>query len=255
MKRMPAIIIAGAILAASCIVAFAQTNATPATKAAPAAEATAAAPAPASTVAPDPLAGYSGATQACRQALQKAMALKEEGKWRSAYDVLAAFDPDNKDPYALAMKTNLCIDGFVQTGQFQSFALKDLAKGETLDELRQNPGDAATFAFDPPALAAALSSKGAALPPVLSKVLGDYYYIAQVNFSGHWIMSDDEAYQKSLEQYQAAYAGGVFDSDSLQNLGELLMRAGQPAAAAPYSRNRFLSILPIPLHDTTMPFA
>jgi tetratricopeptide (TPR) repeat protein len=224
---MPAIVIVGAFLALSCIVAFAQADATSNTNASPAVVA------PAAAAVPDPLADYSGAAAACRQALQKAVALRTEGKWRSAYDALAAFDPDNKDPYALAMKTRLCLDGFVQTDQFQSFALKDLAKDQTLDAVRQNGGDAALFAFDPPALAAALSTKGVALPAVLEKVLGDYYYIAQVDFSGHWVMSDDDAYKNSLTQYQAAYAGGVFDADSLQNLGELLMRSGQGAAAAP----------------------
>ncbi|MDA8427125.1 MAG: tetratricopeptide repeat protein [Treponema sp.] len=231
MKRIPALILTGAFLILSYSVAVAQTNAAPSTAGAgsPSAAATTPAAAPA-----DPLAGYSAASAACRVALQKAVAFRAEGKWRSAYDVLAAFDPDNKDPYALAMKTRLCLDGLVQTEQFQSFALKDLAKGETLAAARQNGGEGAVpFAFDPAALAASLSAAGAKLPPVLAKVLGDYYYLGQAEFAKHWVMSDEDAYQKSLEQYQAAYAGGVYDADSLQNMAELLMRTGQSAEAAP----------------------
>jgi len=238
MKRIPALILTGAFLLFSYSVALAQTNAAPSTPATPAATSAAGASGAATATgaaAPvvDPLADYSAASAACSAALRKAVAFRAEGKWRSAYDALAAFDPDNKDPYALAMKTRLCLDGLVRTEQFQSFALKDLAKGETLAAARQNGGDTASFAFDPPALAAALSAKGVKIPPVLSKVLGDYYYIGQAEYSQHWVMSDEDAYQKSLEQYQAAYANGVYDADSLQNMGELLMRTNQGAEAAP----------------------
>ncbi|HTX72954.1 MAG TPA: tetratricopeptide repeat protein [Rectinemataceae bacterium] len=192
-----------------------------------------AAPAAVPAQSADSLAAYSKASPACLAVLAKAQALRNAGKWRAAFDTLATFDPNNKDPFALAMETRLCIDGFIQSEQFQSFTLIDLATGQTLDAARESGSDAPSLPFDPPTLAAALVKTGISLPPVLSKVLGDYYYSAQIEYSGNWIMSDDDAYAKALENYQAAYAGGVFDADSLQNLAELLMRTNRTAEAAP----------------------
>ena len=236
MKHLSAPVLAGIIFAATSLAVFGQATSpssgaasqNPASPSATAAQTTAA-QAPAA----DPLADFGGASPACRTALQKASDLKAAGKWRSAFDALTAYDPANADPYALAMKARLCMDGYVATEQYQSFALKDLADGETVDALRASGSDAPPISFDPPALAAAIASKGGALPAILSRVLGDYYYNAQIEFSGHWVMSDQDAYQKALDQYQAAYAGGSFDGDSLQNLGELLVRFDRPAEAVP----------------------
>lgn len=181
----------------------------------------------------DPLADYVGASPACTAALKKASDLKAAGKWRSAFDALMAYDAGNGDPYALAMKIRLCLEGFVDTQQFQAFTLKDLAEGETLEGLRSEGTDAPSITFDPPALSAAIAAKGGKLPAILSRVIGDYYYNAGVEFSGQWIMSDEEAYQKAADAYQAAYAGGSFDGETLQNYGEMLLRLDRAADAAP----------------------
>ena len=191
-------------------------------------------PLAAAPVAPlDALAAYSGASPSCRAALEQALDLMAKGKWRSALAVLDAFDPNNADPYSLAMKTKLFLDGYIRSDMHRSFEIRDLGPGEDVATLRQTEQDGDLIAFDPQTLVEAQASAKTVVPAVLSKELGDYYYDVQLRWSGQWLESDEAIYTTSLENYQKAYEGGIYDADSLQNQGEILMRFERAAEAEP----------------------
>jgi len=181
------------------------------------------------------LEAYAGASAKCSAALRAAYGLAAGGKWKSAYDGLVAFDAAGADPYALAMRLDLVLSGALRTENHVSFALKDLEAAEQIDALRETEGDYEMFAFDPAALAGALAAvqakAGAAVPAVLSKLLGDYYYEALSFFQGSWTMPDEEAASKCIESYAAAVAAGRKDSLTLGRQVELLAQAGRMAEA------------------------
>jgi hypothetical protein len=210
--------------------AAAQQAAAPATQqaAAPATQQAAAMSADAQKVA---LAAYSGASTDCQAALQKALAFSAKGQWKSAYEVLAAFDPQSADPYALAMRTRLCLDGFVRSEMHRAFALKDLAEGETLDSARRGDGEYETFEFDPEALAQAEAKSGKAVPGVLDRALGDYFYDVSVRFAEQWVEPEETIVGTGLAHYAAAEKAGLKDAAGLRKHAELLSKSGDSADA------------------------
>ena len=167
---------------------------------------------------------YASASAACLAALEHAAVLSAQGQWKSALQALDDFDKDNADPYALAMKTSLVLRGAVRRDMDRSFGLVDLKQGQDLESLSNSEGDYPPIALDPPALAEAQAAKGVAAPGILSKELGDYYYDVIGRFSGQWSISDEDILAKVVEEYGNALAAGVYDSASLVNQGETLVR-------------------------------
>ena len=135
---------------------------------------------------------YAAASAACRAAIEQAATLSSAGKWKSAFQAMDAFDKDNADPFALAMKTSLVLRGAVRTDMDRSFGLADLEEGQDLETLRNSQGDYAPIPLDPPALAQVQADKGVEAPGILSKELGDYYLDVAGRFSGKWSIGDDQ---------------------------------------------------------------
>jgi hypothetical protein len=184
----------------------------------------------------EPIDAYKGASAACSKALDAALDQAIAGKWKSAYDGLLAFDAKGADPYALAMEIDLVLGGALRSDQHLSFALKDLATGETIEDLRQTEGDYPMFAFDPSALAEAQAKAGVAAPAILSKHLGNYFYDVRSYFAGGWKLPDDQIAAKCLESYGKAYAAGSFTLETLGRQVELLTQEGKSAEAEPLLR-------------------
>lgn len=184
----------------------------------------------------EPLASYSGASAECAAALSRAFDLAAQGKWRSAYDGLVSFDAKSSDPYALAMEIDLVLGGALRSDQHSSFALKDLALGETVGTLRQTEGEYDLFPFNPPAFAAAQSASGVAAPAVLSKVLGNYYYDVVSLFSVEGAPPDTALMAACLDNYAKAFAAGLYDAGSLNRQVEFLFKAERSAEAEPVLR-------------------
>jgi Tfp pilus assembly protein PilF len=174
---------------------------------------------------------YAGASEACRSALVKASALILRGQWKSAYQVLVDFDPAGDDPYALAMRIDLVLNGAVRSDLHTAFGLVDLAEGQDLESLRNSEGAYDRLEFDPPAVAVAQASKGIAAPPVLSKELGDYYHDVLARYAGQWTIPDAEIASRAADQYGAAYSAGLFDLSSLERQADALDRASRGAEA------------------------
>ena len=200
----------------------------PATPAAPTSPAPAAAPAVPATSSLDL---YAGASADCRKVLDEAAKLVAEGKWRSAYSVLEAFDKGNADPWALALKMEICMRGYVQTKMHRSFSLVDLEAGQTLESLRAGDGQYELFEFDPMAAAQAQEAADVEPPLILTVAIGDYYFSVQDLFSGQWFLSDEEVCTRALACYERAVTAGLSNSETFVREGILLLRFEQPVEA------------------------
>lgn len=213
-----------AVASAAALLAFVLSAAAapaPAPSAAPAGAATAS---PNASISLPP--GYEGASAACRAALAKAAALAEAGAWKSAFAALDEYDAKGVDPYALAMKTELCLEGFAQSMMHRLFGLKDLLPGEDLESLRRDGGEFELVSLDPAALAEAQAEAGVAPPPVLSMALGDYYYDVQLRYEGGWFLADEEVRVRAVAAYGKAEEGGLRVAAALRRKAELLVVAG-----------------------------
>jgi tetratricopeptide (TPR) repeat protein len=199
--------------------------------AAPAAEpaATPAAPAAApiataAPAAPAQLSFYEDAPAADRDVVASSRALTESGKWLSAWKLLAGYDAANTNPWILAEKIRIADEGFAQSIMHLVFGFVDLAEGEDLASVRENAGEGVeTTDFKPAELAAAIEASGAALPPVLSLALGDYYYEVWTRYKGQWMEEDSVLLAKGAEQYERALAYETFTPDSLGRQSDILV--------------------------------
>ncbi|MCX7027850.1 MAG: hypothetical protein NT061_10320 [Spirochaetes bacterium] len=199
-----------ALLSLTFTPAFAQ-EANPAPSAAPAA-------------APAALTFYEDAVTADKDVVTSSRALTDSGKWLTAWKLLAGYDAANTNPWILAEKIRIANEGFAQSVMHLVFGFVDLKEGENLENLRQEQGEGVeTFDFKPADLAAAIETSGAALPPVLSLSLGDYYYEVWTRYKGQWMEEDAVVLGKGAEQYERALAYETFTSDSLGKQSEILV--------------------------------
>jgi len=222
-----------ALFAAAGGFAFAQTaeQAQPAAPAAaapaaPAAEAPAAAP-QAVPAAAQPAAApdyYADAPSADREVLANADALAKAGKWLSAWKALSAYDAAGANPYVLAKKIGLALDGYAQTTLHMVFGFIDLAEGQDLESVRaEGIAIEEPVEFNPADLAKAIEAKGEALPPVLSMMLGDFYYVVWANYQGQWMEDDAAILGKSAEGYERAFAYDTYNAGTLDRQSQILV--------------------------------
>ena len=198
---------------------------------APAAPSAPSAPAETAVTAAPSLDLYAGASADCRKVLDEAARLIAEGKWLSAYSALEAFDKGNANPWALALKTEICLRGYVQTQMHRSFSLVDLGPGQTLESLRAGEGQYELFDFDPMAAAQAQEAAAVEPPLILTVAIGDYYFGVQDLFSGQWFLSDEEVCTRALACYERAVADGLSNAETFVREGILLLRFEQPVEA------------------------
>jgi tetratricopeptide (TPR) repeat protein len=202
----------------------------PALSAQPAPAAPTAPQAASTPVAPSPDL-YAGASADCRKVLDEASGLIASGKWKSAYSALEAFDKGNADPWALALRIEICMRGYVQTRMHRSFSLVDLEQGQTLEALRAGDGQYELFDFDPAAAAQAQEAAGVESPLILTVAMGDYYFGVQDLFSGQWFVSDEEVCTRALACYERAITAGLSNPETFVREGILLLRFEQPVEA------------------------
>ena len=174
---------------------------------------------------------YAGASADCRKVLDEAGKLIAAGKWMSAYSALEAFDKGNADPWALALKIEICMRGYVQTRMHRSFSLVDLEPGQTLEALRAGDGQYELFDFDPMAAAQAQEASDIEPPLILTVAIGDYYFGVQDLFSGQWYLSDEEVCTRALACYERAVAAGLSNAETFVREGILLLRFEEPVEA------------------------
>jgi len=201
--------------------------------------------------APTPATFYADAGQQTKEALDASRLLQSKGQWSKAWNLLVAFDPDNKDGYVLAEKIHLALAGNVANGMLISFGFVDLAEGQSLEELRANPPEKQTMAdFNPLDLVEELEKSGEALPPVLSYELGNYLSTVNQEYGDNWIQDSMTIQQKAIENYDRALAYDTYSEESLSNHVGLLLNFQEYDAAetvlkkaiAVYPENRTFSL-------------
>lgn len=177
---------------------------------------------------------YLDAPEADRAIVAKAEELAAQGKWASAWTALSEFDAANGNPYVLAEKIRLALDGYAQTNLHLVFGFVDLAEGQDLDFARASGVEIGEpVEFSPGDLAKAIEDKGEAVPPVLSMMLGDFYHTVWKNYEGQWIQDDMETLAMGAEQYERALAYDTFTAGSLDRQSEMLVALERFEAAEP----------------------
>lgn len=167
---------------------------------------------------------FNDAPTSDQEAVTKAEDLAAKGQWLSAWKSLAAFDAENTNAYVLAEKIRLALDGYAQTALHLVFGFVDIAEGQDLESARATPSDAIEpVEFHPGELAKAIEDKGEAIPPVLSFMLGDYYYTVWKNYPGQWLQEDAAILGSGAENYDRALAYETFTARSLDRHSEMLM--------------------------------
>lgn len=191
-----------------------------------------AAPQPAATpaVASQPAAAqpallfYDEAKTEDKAAVESSRALSASGKWLSAWKLLSDYDASNQNPWILAEKIRLADEGFAQSVMHLGFGFVDLQEGEDLESVRNGSGEGIDVVdFKPGDLAAAIEASGAALPPVLSLALGDYYYEVWSLYKGQWMEEDSVVLGKGAEQYERAFAYEAYTPESLGRQADILV--------------------------------
>jgi len=178
------------------------------------------------------LAFYDNAAQADKDVVSSSRVLSDSGKWLSAWKLLADYDVANANPYILAEKIRIADEGFAQSLMHLVFGFVDLKDGEDLATLRAGQGEGIdSFDFKPADLAAAIEISGAAIPPILSMALGDYYYEVWTRYKGQWMEEDAAILGKSAEQYDRALAYETYTPASLGKQSEILIALSRFDAA------------------------
>ena len=150
--------------------------------------------------------------------------LASEGKWKSAWIALSEADPENNNPFLLAEKIRLALDGYAQTTMHLFYGFVDLAEGESLEMLRFGaPETGDPVDFNPAQIVDSLEERGEAIPPVLSLKLGDYYHTVWQYYQGQWLLSDEEVLARGVENYDRALAYDLFSPTSLDHQSGMLI--------------------------------
>ena len=180
---------------------------------------------------------YGAASETCRAALERAAILSSQGKWKSAFQAIDEFDKGNVDPFALAMKISLVLRGAIRTDMDQLLRPCRPRAGTGLGDSPEQRRGLRSFRLRSPGPRRGMqAAKGVSAPGILSKELGDYYYDVIGRFSGHWSISRRGDTRKGRRAIREGLGAGVFDSASLVNQGETLVRLNRGDESDPCSR-------------------
>jgi Flp pilus assembly protein TadD len=186
---------------------------------------------PAEPLIPTRKEGYSEAPASIRGLVATIDGLAASGRWKSAWDALAAADPEHKDPWILARSIELVLDGYLETNMHMAFVLEDLPANVEPLSVRGSGKAADFFEFSPGSAAEAQGVAGTAAVPELDKALARYYSAVGQLYKGSWLLSDQEIAQRASEDYARARLAGVYDAESLVAEAELLLRSESAAEA------------------------
>ena len=159
---------------------------------------------------------YSGANDATKAVLAKVDALIEQEQYQSAFG--ATNGEDCQEEYLLAKRIEIATNYFAQSIMHQMFAFKNLEEGQTLYDVRTGTGDYSLMMFDPVAAVESFMEQNGE-KPVLYYALGAYYTDVRSRYGDQWLITVDELYEKTAENFRKAYDAGVYDAFSLSELG------------------------------------
>lgn len=183
---------------------------------------------------------FDEAPQKTKRVIAKAEELTWDAKWLSAWKVLAQADPNDRDPYILAEKIRIALDGNSYTDNYKGFYFYDTpADGDVDKALADGSIDEEYFDFDPHAAVQALLGHGVEIPPVLALALGDFYYNVYNYYPDDWSLTSDEILEEGLRWFDLANEHYiVVDTTSVIHYAELLMKAGRSTDAVAILRDQ-----------------
>lgn len=170
---------------------------------------------------------YDDAPMGSKLAIADAEALTWDAQWLSAWRLLDASDPGNRDPFILAEKIRIALDGNSENDLYRSFMLYDAPADGDTEAARQAGALAEEFVeFDPDAAVRGLEARGVAIPPVLASALGNFYYSAWYWCGETYMLSEEDTKAQALRWYDAANeAYIVVDARDISQYADLLLDA------------------------------
>lgn len=187
--------------------------------------------APPPVTVPQRIDPWAAAPAAEKQVFAVVDGLVAQGKWKSAWNALAAADAAHGDPWFLAREIDLALSGSVDTREHLAFTFVDLDATTSLDKARSAAVGQGEIAFDPLALADAQTAAKIEAVPVLHFELGRYLGEVAERYQGAWRLSDEEIAVRESEARAAARDAGVYDAASLQAEAEYYLNIGDPKDA------------------------
>ena len=150
--------------------------------------------------------------------INEANAMIAEQKYATAYEFLTGSDPNNRDPDVAISKSNLLLNYYIKTDQFQKFGLKDLAPNQDLHQLRENNATVRMFNYKPDSVISQLIIQNPQNYK-LRNALGNFYYEVHLKYPEDWILPDSVVVLNMKNSYEEAYNNGVYDYWSLFGIG------------------------------------
>lgn len=150
--------------------------------------------------------------------INEANAMIAEQKYATAYEFLTGSDPNNQDPDVAISKSNLLLNYYIRTDQFQKFGLKDLAPNQDLHLLRENNATVRMFDYKPDSIITKLINQNPQNYK-LRNALGNFYYEVHLKYPENWLLPDSVVVLNMKNNYEEAYNNGVYDYWSLFGIG------------------------------------
>ncbi len=170
---------------------------------------------------------YDDAPMGAKLAIAGAEELVWAEQWLSAWKILDERDPDNLDPYILAEKISIVLNGNSSDNLYKGFTLYDAPPDGDTEAARQAGTLAEEYvAFDADEAVRGMEARGVAVPPVLASALGDFYYSAWYWCGDSYALTEDDAKAEALRWYDAANEACIIvDPKNITQYAELLLDA------------------------------
>lgn len=167
--------------------------------------------------------------------INEANALIADQKYATAYEYLTGSDPNNQDPDVAISKSNLLLNYYIKTKQFQEFGLKDLAPNQDLHQLRENNATVRMFVYKPDSILNKLIRQNPTNYK-LRNALGNFYYEVHLRYPEDWLLPDSVVVLNMKNNYEEAYNNGVYDYWSLFGIGYAYLLEDEFEKGIPFLR-------------------
>ena len=142
-------------------------------------------------------------------------------------DAWKAYGEDDNE-YIVAIKIMSLIEDWSDTMMHQMFVLSNLEPDQDLYEYRESANQTGEKIFYDPVEQAEkwAAANGGVMPPIIELALGCYYQDAALTFGDEWIMTQEDAYELSVEYFKKAIVAGVYNDYSLFKAVDSFLSAG-----------------------------
>lgn len=180
--------------------------------------------------------GYEDAPPRALAAIARAESLKAGEKWVSAWNELARADPRGADPWLLAARAAVALEGSVEDREMRFFGLYDLEPGENRWQVLESGARSPTF-VDLGIVEAYDAMRDP--PAALERALGDFWSEARMRHADGWPGDGTDPLQRMILHYGRAYGAGILDSYRVLAWARGLTEAGRADEAAAALRPAF----------------